>query len=41
MLFDPETHRVLGGGIVGTNAGDLISEIAWPSKLAVTQPTLA
>jgi dihydrolipoamide dehydrogenase len=28
MLFDPETHRVLGGGIVGTNAGDLISEIA-------------
>ncbi len=28
MLFDPETHRVLGGGLVGTNAGDLISEIA-------------
>jgi len=28
LLFDPETHRVLGGGIVGTNAGDLISEIA-------------
>ncbi len=28
MLFDPDTHRVLGGGIVGTNAGDLISEIA-------------
>jgi dihydrolipoamide dehydrogenase len=28
MLFDPETHRVLGGGIVGTNAGELISEIA-------------
>jgi dihydrolipoamide dehydrogenase len=27
LLFDPETHRVLGGGIVGTNAGDLISEI--------------
>lgn len=28
LLFDPETQRVLGGGIVGPNAGDLISEIA-------------
>jgi dihydrolipoyl dehydrogenase len=28
LLFDPETHRILGGGIVGTNAGELISEIA-------------
>ena len=28
LLFDPETHRVVGGGIVGTNAGDLISEVA-------------
>ena len=28
LLFDPETHRVLGGGIVGTSAGDLISEVA-------------
>jgi dihydrolipoamide dehydrogenase len=28
LLFDPDTHRVLGGGIVGTNAGDLISEVA-------------
>jgi dihydrolipoamide dehydrogenase len=27
LLFDPRTHRVLGGGIVGTNAGDLISEV--------------
>jgi dihydrolipoamide dehydrogenase len=27
LLFDPETHRVLGGGIVGTNAGELISEV--------------
>ncbi|HYL02055.1 MAG TPA: dihydrolipoyl dehydrogenase [Steroidobacteraceae bacterium] len=27
ILFDPESHRVLGGGIVGTNAGELISEI--------------
>ena len=28
LIFDAETHRVLGGGIVGTGAGDLISEIA-------------
>jgi dihydrolipoamide dehydrogenase len=28
ILFDPETHRVLGAGIVGTNAGELISELA-------------
>ena len=28
LLFDPQTHRVLGGGIVGTNAGDLISEVS-------------
>jgi dihydrolipoamide dehydrogenase len=28
LLFDPKTHQILGGGIVGTNAGELISEIA-------------
>jgi dihydrolipoamide dehydrogenase len=28
LLFDPTTRRVLGGGIVGTNAGELIAEIA-------------
>lgn len=28
LLFDPETHRVLGGGIVGPHAGDLIAEVA-------------
>ena len=28
LLFDAETHRVLGGGIVGTHAGDLIGEVA-------------
>jgi dihydrolipoamide dehydrogenase len=27
LLFDPQTHRVIGGGIVGSNAGDLISEV--------------
>ena len=28
LLFDATTHRVVGGGIVGTHAGDLVSEIA-------------
>ena len=28
LLFDPETHRVIGGGLVGPNAGDLVAEIA-------------
>ena len=27
LIFDDATHRVIGGGIVGTHAGDLISEI--------------
>ena len=28
LLFDPDSHRLLGGGIVGSNAGELISEVA-------------
>jgi len=28
LIFDGETHRIVGGGIVGAGAGDLISEIA-------------
>ena len=27
LLFDPDSHRIVGGGIVGTNAGDLIAEV--------------
>jgi dihydrolipoamide dehydrogenase len=27
LLFDEATHRIVGGGIVGTHAGDLISEL--------------
>ena len=27
LLFDESSHRVLGGGIVGTHAGDLIGEV--------------
>jgi dihydrolipoamide dehydrogenase len=28
LIFDASTHRIIGGGIVGTHAGDLISEVA-------------
>jgi dihydrolipoamide dehydrogenase len=28
LLFDKETHRIIGAGIVGPNAGDLIAEVA-------------
>ena len=28
LIFDEATHRVIGGGIVGVHAGDLIAEIA-------------
>ena len=28
LLFDEESHRVVGGGIVGSNAGELIAEVA-------------
>jgi dihydrolipoamide dehydrogenase len=27
LIFDEETHRIIGGGIVGTHAGDLIGEV--------------
>ena len=27
ILFDPVTHRILGAGMVGTNAGELIAEL--------------
>ena len=50
LLVDAETHQVIGGGIVGTHAGDLIGEIclaiemgAEPSDIAHTihpHPTL-
>src|SRR5260370_23278474 len=28
LLFDETTHRLIGGGIVGTHAGDLVAEIS-------------
>ena len=28
LIFDEKTHRIIGGGITGVHAGDLISEVA-------------
>ncbi|MEN7342307.1 MAG: dihydrolipoyl dehydrogenase [Pseudomonadota bacterium] len=33
ILFEPGTGRVLGGGIVGTSAGDIIGEIAFAIEM--------
>jgi dihydrolipoamide dehydrogenase len=33
LVFEAESHRIVGGGIVGTGAGDLISEIALAIEL--------
>ena len=33
LLFDPANGRVIGGGIVGPNAGDLIAEITLAIEL--------
>jgi dihydrolipoamide dehydrogenase len=41
LLFDPETHRILGGGIVGTNAGELISEVALAIEMGADASDIA
>ena len=41
LLFDPQSHRVLGGGIVGSNAGDLIAEVALAIEMGADAADLA
>ncbi len=41
LLFDPQTHRVLGGGIVGLNAGDLISEVCLAIEMGADAADIA
>jgi dihydrolipoamide dehydrogenase len=41
LLFEPETERLLGIGIVGPNAGDLISEGALAIEMGCTARDLA
>ncbi|MFN2378383.1 MAG: dihydrolipoyl dehydrogenase [Candidatus Binatia bacterium] len=41
ILFDPVSHRVLGGAIVGVHAGELISEIALAVEMGADAADLA
>ena len=41
VIVDPETERVLGVGIVGTNAGDLISEAVLAIEMGATVDDIA
>ena len=41
LLFDAQSHRVLGGGIVGSNAGDLIAEVALAIEMGADAADLA
>ena len=41
LLVDPNTHRVIGGGIVGTHAGDMIGEFALAIEMGCTPDDIA
>jgi dihydrolipoamide dehydrogenase len=41
LLVDPESRRILGGGIVGPNAGELIAEIALAIEMGANATDLA
>jgi dihydrolipoamide dehydrogenase len=41
VLFDKQTHRIIGAGIVGTNAGDLIAEVALAIEMGADASDIA
>ena len=41
LIFDPETRRILGAGIVGPNAGELIAEAVLGIEMAAVAEDLA
>jgi dihydrolipoamide dehydrogenase len=41
LLYEPQSHRVLGGGIVGVNAGDLIAEVALAIEMGADAADIA
>lgn len=41
LLFDPETKVILGGAVVGINAGDLIGEIAFAVEMSADVTDIA
>ncbi|MGZ4350659.1 MAG: dihydrolipoyl dehydrogenase, partial [Solirubrobacteraceae bacterium] len=41
LLFEPETHRLLGAGVVGVNAGDLIAETVHALEMGANAEDIA
>ena len=41
LIFDEATHRIIGAGIVGPNAGDLISELALAIEMGAEAADIA
>src|SRR4051795_12252492 len=41
LLVDPHTRRVLGGGMVGVNAGDIVAEVAHAMEMGADAEDLA
>ncbi|HEX8777670.1 MAG TPA: FAD-dependent oxidoreductase, partial [Rhodanobacter sp.] len=41
LIFDEETHRVVGGAVVGVNAGELISELALAVEMGAEAADIA
>lgn len=41
IIFDEATHRVIGGGIVGTHAGDMIGELALAIEMGADATDIA
>ena len=41
LLFDKQTHRIIGGGIVGTNAGELMAEIGLAIEMGADAADIA
>jgi len=41
LLIDPESERILGAGIVGKNAGDMIAELTLGIEMAATAEDIA
>jgi len=41
LVFDEETHRIVGGAVVGVNAGELISELALAIEMGAEAADIA
>ena len=41
LIFDKETHRVIGGAIVGTNGGELLGEIGLAIEMGADAEDIA